>query len=351
MWPRRRRLADGARGTPAGTWNAATLTAGTVALVAGAGLSVQALLNGRLSNSLNSPQLATLVNQIVGISALAVTGLVSGAWLRAGRRLRSGRGIRWWHLAVAANGAAFIMISAAAAPKVGVTLLAVFLVAGQATGGLVTDRFGLSPAGREDFTLPRLAGAGLALLAVAVGALGLASHAHVLLLALALLAGAALPLMQAGVGQMTSATGEPVVAAGVNFLTVGVCTLLVALVWGGLTPSHGWHVTSDAKWFGGIVGAATVIAMAWAVQALGAFRLNLCVVAGQTIGGMLVDIASPAGAVHVTLATGVSVVLTVVAVAVTGLSHPGTRRMQVGGVSTDRLEPEVGVDSHPDRRP
>ncbi|WP_423784479.1 DMT family transporter, partial [Francisella tularensis] len=52
----------------------------------------------------------------------------------------------------------------------GVALFTVGIVAGQVVGGLVLDRIGLGPGGRVMLTVPRMFGAVLAVIAVAVSA-------------------------------------------------------------------------------------------------------------------------------------------------------------------------------------
>jgi transporter family-2 protein len=71
-----------------------------------------------------------------------------------------------------ANGALFIVVSATAAPEVGVALLTVALVCGQMTGGVLVDRFGLTPAGRRPLTAARVAAVALTVAAVALAAAG-----------------------------------------------------------------------------------------------------------------------------------------------------------------------------------
>jgi uncharacterized membrane protein YdcZ (DUF606 family) len=54
------------------------------------------------------------------------------------------------------------------------------------------------------------------------------------------------------------------------------------------------------------------------VRSLGVLRLMLVIVAGQSAGALLVDLAWPAGGESVTPGTVVGVALTLVAVAVSG---------------------------------
>lgn len=285
---------------------------------AGAALALQAFINGRLAESLDSPTLAGTVNQAVGVAALLMIGLGTGALVRAWGRVRAGARLRLWELAACANGALYLTVTAAAAPKVGVALLTVALVSGQTLGSLAVDRLGLSPAGRRPLTMARGLGVALAISAVAIAALGPHSDPHLALLGLAVVAGAGMALTQAAMGHIVKRTGEPIVAAAFNFAVGGLVILVIALaVTGGSAPG-GWSGPAEL-WIGGIIGAATAVAMAAAVKTLGVLRLMLSIVAGQSLGGILVDLVAPAGADGVTLRTVVSVLLTFLAVAVSGM--------------------------------
>ena len=82
-----------------------------------------------------------------------------------------------------------MLVSAAAAPEVGVALLTVALVAGSTGGSLPVDAAGLGPAGRRPITAPRVAGVLLAIAATVISALGAPGDLDVLLLTLAFAAG------------------------------------------------------------------------------------------------------------------------------------------------------------------
>jgi transporter family-2 protein len=123
--------------------------------------------------------------------------------------------------------------------------------------------------------------------------------------------------VQSGIGHITRVTGEPLVASIVSFSVGGLCVLALALVVTGGSPPNGWSAPPEL-WIGGVIGAATAVAMALTVTTLGVLRLTLSLVAGQTLGGLLVDLVAPAAGAPVTVRTAVSVALTLVAVAVSG---------------------------------
>ncbi len=132
-----------------------------LAFAAGTALSLQAFVNGRLAGSLGSALLAGTVNNAVGLTALLAVAFALGAPGRALHAVRRSGRPRVWQLVAGANGALFIVVSATAAPEVGIALLTVALVCGQMAGGLLVDRFGLTPAGRRGLTRPRLLAVGL----------------------------------------------------------------------------------------------------------------------------------------------------------------------------------------------
>lgn len=299
-------------------------TAGTtpllaLAVLAGAMVALQQRLNGALGTALGDSVLAALVSFLVGLVCVAVVVLTRPA---SRRRLRAVRALpRWWLLG-GLGGATLIAVGAAATPVIGVALLTVALVAGQTTGGLAADRIGLGPGGVHLLTGPRVAGAALCLVAVGLASFGRdARSASPTLLLLVVLAGLMVTVQQALNGRVREATGDAGVATFVNFL-VGT-TALAALGLGlavlrGLPPQR-WP--GGERWYlylGGPIGAAFVAVAAVAVRRIGVLRLSLAVVAGQLVGAVLLDVATPATGHAVAVATLLGALLTLVAVAVSG---------------------------------
>jgi transporter family-2 protein len=292
---------------------------------AGGALSLQAFVNGRLATSVGSPQLAGFISLLVAFTAMLVLITTTGALRRAAFRVRAGARPRWWHLVMCANGALVITVMAEAAPKVGVAMLTVALVCGQITGGLIVDGFGLSPAGRRPLSAARGLGVAIAITAVGIGALGTKHGLHLDLLALAILAGVSIGLHQGALGHIARLTREPLVAAATTF-TIGCSVALpVWLVVDGGTAPLGWSAP-PIEWIGGLAGAVVVVSMARAVATLGVLRLALVVVAGQSVGALVLDLVSPALGETVTVRTFASAGLTLVAVAVSGMTLSRLRR-------------------------
>jgi transporter family-2 protein len=288
------------------------------AFLAGGGLAAQAFVNGRLGDALGSPAHAAVINQTVGFALLLTLALRTGAARRAWARVRSGGlRLRWWVWLASANGALSITVTSAVA-----------LVSGQTAGSLAIDWKGLGPSGPRPVTTARVAGVALAITAVALGALGTHRDLHLVLLAFAVVAGAGIALVQASLGQITRITGESLVAGGVSFGVGGLVILIISFVFKGVVPPNGWDAPAEL-WIGGLIGAPVALTMALTVRRLGVLRLTLAIVAGQSVGAMVIDLIAPAAGAGVTLRTVVSILLTFAAVAVSGL---GARAPLPGGV-------------------
>ena len=254
-----------------------------VTFVAGSMISLQSYLNGRLGRQLDSATVASTINNLVAMLAALAVVLATGAIPRAIARLRALGRPPWWQFSGGLFGAALVLISTAAAPQVGVALLTVAVVCGSTTGSVAIDAAGLAPAGRLPVTAARIAGVLLAIAATVIGAIGARGALEPLLLGLALLAALAL------VAAITLATRDV-----------------------GALPA------SPALYLGGLLGAFVVVVSLTAVQTLGVLRLGLATVAGQTAGALVIDLVAPAPGEVVTAGTVIGVVLTLVAVVVSG---------------------------------
>jgi bacterial/archaeal transporter family-2 protein len=289
------------------------------AVAAGAGAALQQRVNGALREDLRSTVLAALVNFLSGLALVAAYVVIRPSARRAVARVRD---VPVWSRLGGLGGAGLIAVGAAAAPRVGVAMLTVGLVAGQTTGGVVVDRFGIGPSSPRPLTAPRVGGALLCLVAVAISVAGGAGHrGSPLLLVLVVAAGFLVSVQQGLNGRVRRETGDVGVATLVNFL-VGTAALLgglvaVDLVQGlsvGDWPGAGhWYL-----YVGGPIGAAFVAVSAAVVRRLGVLRLALAVIAGQLVGALLLDLVVPAAGTHVAAATLVGAALTLVAVAVSG---------------------------------
>jgi transporter family-2 protein len=289
------------------------------AVVCGALVAIQARINAGLAIDLGDALLAAVVSFLTGLVLVLAVVLTRAS----SRRAWSGVGqVPWWTRIGGLGGACLVAVGAFAAPRIGVALLTVGLVAGQTSGGLLVDRAGLGPGGRHALTLPRVAGAVLCLLAVLVSALGRGTRgASPQLLGLVVAAGFLIAAQQALNGRVRRVTGDAAVATLVNFLVGSAALVLAYLAVGAVAGWHVGHWPDAAHWWlysGGPLGATFVAVAAVIVRTLGVLRLGLAVIAGQLLGAILLDVVVPAAARGVATGTAVGAALTFVAVAVSG---------------------------------
>jgi bacterial/archaeal transporter family-2 protein len=292
----------------------ATALPTAVAVGLGAMLAVQSYVNGRFGESLGSAEVAAAVNNFVGLAALGGLAVATGAIPRA---LRSFDRVRPWHLVGGLGGAMYVISGAIGAPEIGVALLSIALVCGQTAGSLVADGVGLSPAGRQEVTTGRVAGVCLTIAAVVASALGARASLHLGIIAFTVVAGVATALQQAANGHLARDTGEPLFAGTVNFAVGFVALLVVAAIVSGLSPPDGWSAP-PLEYLGGLLGAVIATTMAVIVSRLGVLRLILAMTAGQTVGGLVLDLIAPARGEVVTAGTVIGVALAFAAVIVSG---------------------------------
>jgi transporter family-2 protein len=286
-------------------------------MLAGAAISLQSYVNGRLGKEVGSPTVAAAINNVVATVATLTIVLATGALPRAVARVRALGRPPAWHFLGGFGGAALVLVSAAAAPEVGVALLTVALVCGSTGGSLPVDAAGIGPAGKRPISVHRVAGVLLAIAATVIGALGARGDLEPLLLSLALFAGIGMALQAAANGQLARETGEPFVASLIN-ITVGLAALSTVALVALATVSLDAPPANPALFVGGLLGGFVVVVSAAAVQTLGVLRLGLATVAGQTGGALVIDLIAPAAGEAVTVATIVGVVLTMAAVAISG---------------------------------
>jgi transporter family-2 protein len=286
----------------------------------GAMLALQSYVNGRFGQTLGSAEVAAAVNNAVGLAALGMLAAATGA---IGRALRSLQRVRSWHLLGGFGGALYVMAGAIGAPEVGVALLSIALVCGQTGGSLFVDGVGLSPAGRQEVTAGRVAGVCLTIAAVVASALGARASLHVGILAFTVVAGVAVALQQACNGHLARNTGEPLFAGAVNFAVGFFLLLVIAAIVSGLSPPHGWSAP-PLEYLGGLLGAVIATSMAVIVSRLGVLRLILAMTAGQTVGGLVLDLVAPAHGEAVTAGTVIGVALAFAAVIASGRGAQAT---------------------------
>src|SRR5829696_4268331 len=252
-------------------------------ILAGSAISLQSYLNGRLGKEIGSATVAASINNLVALVATLAIVLATRAVPRGVARLRALGRPPAWHFLGGFGGAAIVLVSAAAAPEVGVAMLTVALVCGSTGGSLPVDAAGIGPAGKRPITPYRVAGVALAIAAMVISALGSRGDLELLILCLALATGTVTSLQAAANGHLARMTGEPFVASLVN-VTVALLALVAVAGLTLATTSLDAMPANPLLYAGGLLGGFVVVVSAVAVQAVGVLRLGLAIVAGQTAG-------------------------------------------------------------------
>ena len=294
-----------------------------LAALGGLALAVQGRINGQLGARLHDGTAAALVSFGVGLVVLAIAVPATPGGRRGLAALRSelrGRRLAWWQTLGGTCGAFFVASQGITIAALGVAVFRVAAVAGQVVSSLVVDRLGLGPAGRQPLTAPRVLGAALAVVAVAVSvSTRFDAPGGLWLAALPALGGILIGWQQAVNGLVRRAADHTGVAALVNF-GVGFCALLVVCAVD--VALRGWPAAAPHTWWlyvGGVLGIVAIGTAAGSVRFIGVLLVGLCSVAGQLVGALLLDLVAPAAGAHLALSSVVGTALTLVAAGVAAL--------------------------------
>lgn len=259
---------------------------------------------------------------VLGVAVLATPRLRAAAFgLPAA--VRTGR-LRWWMLLGGLAGASLVAAQGLAVPTLGVALFTVAVVAGQTGSSLGVDAVGLGPGGVRAVTRTRAVAAATATVAVALAVSGRVSAGTVSLglVLLVACAGGLTAAQQAVNARVAVASGEPFVAALVNF-TVGTVALTVALLVmaGGVPSAVGmpppWQ--RPVLWLAGVIGVTFIATAAAVVRTLGVLLFGLVTIAGMLTGALLLDVVVPTTGAEVSWRVVAGVLLTAVAVGLAAL--------------------------------
>jgi transporter family-2 protein len=286
----------------------------TVSVTGGACSSAQALVNGRLGDDVGSPVTAALVSN--GLATVILLGItLSMPSVRAGlRRLREAR-LPWWQYLGGCIGALSVAGTAYAAPRLGVALFTVALVAGTSFGGVASDRVGLGPVGKMEISWRRLGAALLAVAAVVIAKSDepisdVAIGVLIFVLVLGFLRSAQVALNGRISQAVINVGSASMVNAVIGTTVLGIAAGLFAA--SGHLPFHGWP-TQWWPYVGGILALVVTGANLVVVRTIGVLRTGLSALAGQLGGGLLLDAVVP-GSVRPTIWLGIGVAVTAFAV-------------------------------------
>jgi len=292
-----------------------------LAVVAGLAVSVQGRINGQLGAELGDSMLAAVIS-FFGGSIILLALLPFLPKMRKGLRLvreRAGKSaLRRWHLLAGVGGATLVTGQAITVPVIGVALFTVGVVAGQTVSGLLVDKAGIGPSGRQSLTVTRVIGALLTLAAVGgslFGGLG-GGGSRYWLLVLPVVGGVLIAIQQAFNGQVKAAAENAMTATLINF-GAGLAALVLGwLVSLALRGGPKAFPPDPLLYAGGPVGIVYIGLTALVVAWIGVLLVSLAVVAGQLIGAVLLDVVVPAHGGHLATATLIGSAIALVAVAI-----------------------------------
>ncbi len=258
------------------------------ALAFGAGglLAVQAGANAQLAKATASPFAATTLQLSVGSAVLFFLTLVTGTM----SALLALPGAAWWHTIGGTASAFYVVSTILLFPRLGAVVSVGLIIAGQMLASLVLDSLGLLGITGHGFAI----GATLGTLDVLAGAaLSLASLGW---FALALLAGAVLPVQGAVNALLRHDLGGASFAVGATSFMVATFAMAAVLILSLALPQtprphlQGVPAMPWWAWLGGLAGATYVTTVFTAIPVIGAAAAVGLTVAGQQVASIFVDI-------------------------------------------------------------
>ena len=261
-------------------------------------LALQAAANVQLAGSMRSPLGGAAVQLSIGAAMLLVLAAVLGSLGALGEL----PDVPAWHLAGGLGSAAYVLAGILVLPRLGAIVAAALIVAGQMLGSVVLDGSGWLGVAPRPLGAAVVAGvaaviAGGLLVARAQAGAGLdeAVRGRARWLAVALAAGAVLPVQGAVNAQLRGDLGAPLATGAWSFVVAASAMLLVLaaapLVAG---PARRPRAPDRAAlpwwgWLGGFCGAAYVTAVFLLIPEIGVAPTVALTVAGQQLASVAVD--------------------------------------------------------------
>jgi transporter family-2 protein len=114
-----------------------------LALVAGAFLATQGLINGKLNAAFSSPLIAALISFCVGLACLVfINTLLIASGKVAMPRFGMAAGLPWWAWIGGILGACIVALAAAAVPRLGAATYISAIICGQLASAAMLDHIG-----------------------------------------------------------------------------------------------------------------------------------------------------------------------------------------------------------------
>ena len=285
-------------------------------LAIGGMLALQAAANVQLSTATGSPFGASALQ--LGIAAALLLAAAAAAGTLGAFELAANT--EPWHLVGGLGSAVYITAGILLFPRLGAVVSVGLFIAGQMLASLTLDGFGWLGVSTEPLTAGALLGAaavvvGAALIVraqagaraaegavpqVAAGrgirqrAVDAAIRGRVPWLALAILAGAVLPVQGAVNAQLRSDIDAPATVGALSFLVATVAMALVlvgSLALAGASPPRAAPLRRVPwwGWLGGLCGASYVTAVFLLIPEIGTAATIALTVAGQQVASVFVD--------------------------------------------------------------
>lgn len=256
-------------------------------LLVGALLAVQAGANVQLSAAMGHPVGASALQLAIGAALLTVLAAAVGSFGALGAL----DDVAAWHLVGGLGSAVYITAGILLFPRLGAVMTVGLFIAGQMLVSLALDAGGALGVAREAVGAAAATGAA----AVTAGAVLIArsqqgGDVRPAWVALAIAAGAALPLQGAINAQLRADLDAPVAAGAWSFVVAATAMAAV------LTLSRPQHARVDRLgvvpwwgWLGGLCGATYVTSVFLLIPEIGVAPTIGLTVAGQQLASILVD--------------------------------------------------------------
>ena len=267
-----------------------------LSLVAGSLLAVQAGANAQLSRAVGSPIAATTIQVLIAGVLLLVVAFSTGTVAAFGVLPH----VPWWHAIGGIATALYVASTIVLFPRLGAIVTVGLFIAGQMLASLWLGVFGafgvpvqtLSAATALG-TLAVLGGA-TAIVSGQKGATDEISLSKCGWMALALLAGASLPVQGAINGLLRSDLGAPFVVGAISFAGATLTMAIVLLLTVALSLAPRPQLAGLARmpwwgWLGAFCGATYVTTVFTAIPTIGTAAAIGLTVAGQQIASIFVD--------------------------------------------------------------
>jgi len=267
-------------------------------LLVGSLLAVQAAANVQLSRAIGSPFGASALQLGIGAVVLLAVAAAGGALSAFGSLDDAAP----WHLVGGVGSAVYITAGIVLFPRLGAIVAVGLFVAGQMLASLLLDGFGWLGVEQEPLGVAAAAGAGAVVAGILLvvraqagdGALERAVRDRIGWIALALVAGAALPVQGAVNARLRADLDAPIAAGAFSFLiaTAAMSLLLAASL--AFAAAARPRLTQLERlpwwgWLGGLCGAVYVTSVFLLIPEIGAAPTIALTVAGQQVASVLVD--------------------------------------------------------------